>query len=389
MNSLFDVPFILDGAMGTELKRAGLPIGECTERWVLENPEAVIKLQRAYAAAGADAVCAPTFGANRALLKAHGVPGGCVSQMNRQLVAISFDGVGDRALIAGDMSPTGLAMPPFGTASFEELISIFEEQAAALHEAGVHYFAIETQMLLGEARAAVKAVQRVSDRPILCSFTCGSSGCTAMGSSLISGLAVMQDMGVSAYGVNCCGSFELINSLLRDMQPIAAIPLSVQPNAGQPVVRDGEVLYTMTPDDFASAIPELASAGAGIFGGCCGTTPEHISALKQVLGQVDFQADTAEAIDSARICASETQVLVYDASCRVSDLAIDDDIIEAARELTAKGAQLLRIAPRDLQDVEILLENQYGIRTPLMLDCGDAKLCAKAQHGYHGKLLRL
>ena len=163
------LPILLDGATGSELYKRGMPAGACTEQWVLGHPEALLELQRDYVAAGSQVLIAPTFGANRVRLEQHGIFGQ-VADYNRRLVELSRQAAGGRALVAGDMAPTGLFIAPFGESSFEELVAIYTEQAAALAAAGVDLFLIETTMTMPEARAAVLACKSVSDRPVWVTF---------------------------------------------------------------------------------------------------------------------------------------------------------------------------------------------------------------------------
>ena len=169
------LPILLDGATGSELYKRGMPAGACTEQWVLGHPEALLELQRGYVAAGSQVLIAPTFGANRVRLEQHGIFGQ-VADYNRRLVELSRQAAGGRALVAGDMAPTGLFIAPFGESSFEELVAIYTEQAAALAAAGVDLFLIETTMTMPEARAAVLACKSVSDRPVWVTFTCDENG---------------------------------------------------------------------------------------------------------------------------------------------------------------------------------------------------------------------
>ena len=176
------LPILLDGATGSELYKRGMPAGACTEQWVLGHPEALLELQRGYVAAGSQVLIAPTFGANRVRLEQHGIFGQ-VADYNRRLVELSRQAAGGRALVAGDMAPTGLFIAPFGESSFEELVAIYTEQAAALAAAGVDLFLIETTMTMPEARAAVLACKSVSDRPVWVTFTCDENGRTLSRSS--------------------------------------------------------------------------------------------------------------------------------------------------------------------------------------------------------------
>ena len=153
-------PLILDGATGTQLQKRGYTGDECPESWTLNNPQAILEIQRSYVGAGSRVIYAPTFGANRAKLEQHGIFGK-VEEYNHALVALSREAAGDRAWVAGDIAPTGLMLYPLGTASFEELVEIYTQQAAALENAGVDLFVIETMMTVAEARAALLAVKSV------------------------------------------------------------------------------------------------------------------------------------------------------------------------------------------------------------------------------------
>lgn len=181
------LPILLDGATGSELYKRGMPAGAYTEQWVLGHPEALLELQRGYVAAGSQVLIAPTFGANRVRLEQHGIFGQ-VADYNRRLVELSRQAAGGRALVAGDMAPTGLFIAPFGESSFEELVAIYTEQAAALAAAGVDLFLIETTMTMPEARAAVLACKSVSDRPVWVTFTCDENGRTLSGTDVLAAL---------------------------------------------------------------------------------------------------------------------------------------------------------------------------------------------------------
>ena len=164
------LPLILDGATGTQLQKRGFTGDQCAEAWTLAHPDVMIDLQRAYVESGSQIVYSPTFGANRVKLESHGIFGK-VEEFNAQLVALSRRAAGDRALVAGDISPTGLFLYPLGETTFEELFEIYTEQAAALEKAGVDLFVVETMVTLAEARAAVLAVKSVSRKPVFVSFS--------------------------------------------------------------------------------------------------------------------------------------------------------------------------------------------------------------------------
>ena len=245
------LPILLDGATGSELYKRGMPAGAYTEQWVLGHPEALLELQRGYVAAGSQVLIAPTFGANRVRLEQHGIFGQ-VADYNRRLVELSRQAAGGRALVAGDMAPTGLFIAPFGESSFEELVAIYTEQAAALAAAGVDLFLIETTMTMPEARAAVLACKSVSDRPVWVTFTCDENGRTLSGTDVLAALIVMQGMGVDAFGLNCSsGPAEMLEQMRR-LTPYTTVPLIAKPNAGLPETVEGQAVYHCPPEEFAS-----------------------------------------------------------------------------------------------------------------------------------------
>ena len=242
------LPILLDGATGSELYKRGMPAGACTEQWVLGHPEALLELQRGYVAAGSQVLIAPTFGANRVRLEQHGIFGQ-VADYNRRLVELSRQAAGGRALVAGDMAPTGLFIAPFGESSFEELVAIYTEQAAALAAAGVDLFLIETTMTMPEARAAVLACKSVSDRPVWVTFTCDENGRTLSGTDVLAALIVMQGMGVDAFGLNCSsGPAEMLEQMRR-LTPYTTVPLIAKPNAGLPETVEGQAVYHCPPEE--------------------------------------------------------------------------------------------------------------------------------------------
>lgn len=275
-------PLILDGATGTMLQKAGMPIGVCPEEWILENKEVMVKLQQDYVAAGSDIVYAPTFTANRIKLEEYGLEDNIV-KMNEELVALSKEAVGDKALVAGDITMTGLQLYPIGDFMFDELVEVYKEQASILAKAGVDLFVVETMMSLQECRAAVLAIQEVCDLPIMVSLTYNEDGRTLYGTDPATATVVLQSLGIDAIGINCSTGPEEMITPVVEMTEYATIPVFAKPNAGLPELEDGMTVYKTTPEEFAAVGKKLVEAGAVILGGCCGTTPEHIRALKEAV----------------------------------------------------------------------------------------------------------
>lgn len=195
-------PVILDGATGTNLMEAGMPIGVCPESWVLENPQVLLDLQRRYVEAGSHIVYASTFTGNRIKLEEYGLQER-LEEINTQLVALSRQAVGDQALVAGDMTMTGQQLFPMGELLFEELVDVYKEQASVLAKAGVDLFVVETMMSLQECRAAVIAIREVCDLPIMVTLTYNEDGRTLFGTPPETAVVVLQSLGVDAIGVNC------------------------------------------------------------------------------------------------------------------------------------------------------------------------------------------
>ena len=273
---------ILDGATGTELAKRGLPAGCCPEAWILEHPDAIIDLQNRYADAGSNIVYAPTFGVNRHKLANFGLENQ-VADMNRRLVRLSREAVRGRALVFGDLAPTGLMVEPVaGGAPFESIVDIYKEQIAALLEAGVDGFAIETMLDIQEARAALIAVRELApDLPALVTLTFEPDGRTLTGTTPEAAVVTLQALGADAIGCNCSSGPADMARIIAAMHPYANVPLVAKPNAGLPHIVDGKTLFDMDAPAFAAHVQTLAQAGAALIGGCCGTTPDHIRLAAQ------------------------------------------------------------------------------------------------------------
>ena len=274
------LPLILDGATGTQLQKRGYT-GECaSEEWILQNPQALMEFQKAYVEAGSNVLYAPTFSANAPCLEGHGIKGK-VEDFNKRLVKISREASGDKAYVAGDVSPCGRYLQPVGNATFEEVFEIYLEQVKALEEAGVDLYVFETMVCLSDARAAVLAIREVSEKPVFVSFTCDENGKTMMGVDIVAALVTMQGMGVDAFGLNCAAGPDDMVVQLRRLSEYAQVPLIAKPNAGIPEVIEGKTVFDFTPEQFTACVDEMASLGVLVFGGCCGTTEEHIKALAE------------------------------------------------------------------------------------------------------------
>ena len=272
---------LLDGATGSALRARGMPVGVCAERWILSAPQPLLDLQRAYLAAGSDVIYAPTFGANRALLGHYGLQDE-VQTLNRELVQLSREAVGPAALLAGDMTTTGTPVAPGDDSAYAGLLEIYREQAEALLRAGVDLFAVETMMGVTECMAAVEAIRSLCDAPILCTLSVYSDGKCYFDGSAEEAAELLPGLGADAVGINCSSGPDQMGSVVRMMKRAAPdTPIAAKPNAGLPTILEtGEAVYSMGPADFARHMQALKADGARLLGGCCGTEPAYIAALR-------------------------------------------------------------------------------------------------------------
>ena len=380
----FTFPFILDGAMGTRLYKAGMPSGVCPEEWVLAHPEVALEIQKSYVDAGSQVLYSPTFGGNPAALKRNGVR--CdIAALNRDLVQISRRAAAGKALVAGDISSTGCMLYPMGELGFEDLYQIYLEQASALEKAGVDLFVIETMTNLAEARAALLAVKAVSEKPVFVSFSCGKNGKTMMGTDVCAALGIMQSMGADAFGLNCSVGPEEMLTQIRRLSEYAAVPLIAKPNAGLPRSVNGETVYSVTAEEFASYIPALAEAGVTIFGACCGSDGSFIAAIKNALAGVPMKAPAPKHTGKL-LCATEKALFPLDPGTACTGaFPCDEDLEDNLDEL--EEGELFAVEIRSAADVDAFSEIQYAIRNPLCIRCDDAGLLEKALRAYQGRPL--
>lgn len=270
---------IADGATGTMLQAAGLPTGMPGEAWVLERPEEIIALHRAYLDAGSELILTTTFGGTRARLRAAGLDAN-VAEISRRAAELARQAAGDGAYVGGDIGPTGEMMPPLGRLTYESAVEMFAEQAAALAAGGADCIYIETMGDLNEARAAVEGAQGASDLPVFCTFSFDTHGHTGMGVNPVRAAQAMAEMGVPGVGANCGHAPEEVLEFLPQMQKAApGAYLIAKPNAGVPRMVKRQVVYDAAPERMAELALQYVALGACIVGACCGSSPAHIAAI--------------------------------------------------------------------------------------------------------------
>jgi 5-methyltetrahydrofolate--homocysteine methyltransferase len=324
---------ILDGAMGTELHKRGLPAGVCPEAWCVAHPEAVSEIHTAYREAGADVVYTSTFGANRLKMGQYNLTN--VRETNRSLAEIAVRAAG-RGLVAGDIGPTGHFVEPFGDVSFADSVALFREQAQGLLEGGVDLFVIETMMDIQEARAALVAVRELCDLFCMVTMTYEKHGRTLNGTDPVSALVTLQSLGADAVGCNCSAGPEGMLGLIAAMKPHATVPLVAKPNAGLPTLVGDATVFDLDAAGFAGFGRPLAAAGVNLIGGCCGTTPAHIRALRDALTAVKPVAP-ARHVAAAASSARNTLVLEEGRSLAIAGSRLNAAENEAVRQGLLNG----------------------------------------------------
>lgn len=283
---LADRPAVFDGGYGWLLQERGLPMGDCAESWNLTNPDAVASLHDDYASAGARIITTNTFGATEPRLAAHGLSGRA-EEVNRAGAAIAR-GVGDRhrALVAGDVGPTGELLDPLGTLTFEEATALFAEQVRGLAAGGADLILIETMSDLGEARAAVAAAREVApDLPVIVTLSFDTNLRTMMGVAPAAAVQALAAEGVDAVGANCGRGPDDMRTIAEQL--VAARPegllLVAQSNAGLPAIDGDRFVYTVGPEAMGEHAIELRDLGIDVIGACCGSSPDHLRAMSLAL----------------------------------------------------------------------------------------------------------
>ncbi len=275
---------VADGATGTNLQKLGLPAGVHPEDWVLDKPEKILMLEQAFVEAGSDIILTCTFGATNVRLKGS-VHAGAAIEINRKAAALARKARGGRdVLVAGSMGPLGQLLKPYGPLAIEEATTAYREQAGALTEGGVDLLVIETQYSLDEVDAALTAVTSVTELPVVVSFSFDRGTRTMMGVAPAD-VAVRYGKGQAALvGANCGTTLENMEKILGEYASAApGLLLWAKPNAGMPRISDGETVYDVSPQQMAEFARRAVGLGARVVGGCCGSTPEHVSAIADAL----------------------------------------------------------------------------------------------------------
>ncbi len=279
-------PIIADGAMGTMLFQRGLKPGECPERMNLERPEVLEEIAQLYLEAGAEIIQTNTFGGSPLKLAMYSLDSK-TEEINSRAVQAVKKVVNDRGYISASCGPTGKLLEPYGDTNPDQIFEAFRRQLKVLIEEGVDMICIETMTDLTEATLAIKAARSVSASiPICSSMTYDPTPrgfYTMMGVSIEQATKELTEAGADIIGSNCGNGIENMIEIAKEFKAYTTLPIIIQSNAGLPLMKNGVLIYPETPDFMANKSKELVKTGVKIIGGCCGTTPEHIRAIKKAI----------------------------------------------------------------------------------------------------------
>jgi 5-methyltetrahydrofolate--homocysteine methyltransferase len=277
-----------DGAWGTLLMARGLPAGQPPEMFNLSRPEVIEDIARLYLEAGADLITTNTFGGSPVRLRLHGLEAQ-VDALNQSAVEAARRAVGSRAYVSGSIGPSGRLLKPYGDLDSGELAESFAVQARALADAGVDLFCIETMTDLAEAQIAVRAARAAGPAlPIVATMTFEPTRrgfFTVMGVSVEQASRGLVEAGADLVGSNCGNGIEAMVAIARAFHDCSPLPVAIQANAGLPETIDGALVYRETPEQFGAAVPALVDARVQLVGGCCGTTPAHVRAMRDAVSR--------------------------------------------------------------------------------------------------------
>ena len=413
---------VCDGAMGTMMQKHGLQAGELPELLNFTHPEIIKEIHKAYYLAGSDFVSANTFGCNRLKLEYSGYT---TAQVITQAVKIAKEAAWEAAEEAGkngetfpqkfvalDMGPIGKLLEPVGTLSFDEAYELFKEQAVAGEEAGADFVMIETQTDIYETKAAILAIKENSNLPVFCSVTFQEDGRMLMGTDPFTAVNILQDLGIDALGVNCSLGPKQIIPIVKELLKYSKLPVLVQPNAGLPSIVDGETTFNVDIPEYAEAMREMLEEGVAIAGGCCGTNPEYIAALSELISSGTFPAlaeDAAQRRTGRALTAvsSSSNTVVLDGRVRIIGERINPTGKKLLKEaLKAKdfayieneainqvraGAEILdiNVGLPEIDEYEMMLtavrKVSAVVNAPLQIDSADPKVIEAAARYYNGK----
>lgn len=383
-----DKPRLCDGATGTYFAQLGYNYEDSLEQWILHNPRQLEELQKCFVEAGSEIILTPTFTANPAMLKRFDLDEKC-EEINQKLAILTRENVSEKALVAGNIGPTNIAVEPYGETSFTELITMYRRQAEAL-EPYVDMYWIETVTSLSDMRAAVIAC-RDSEKPVYLTISINEDLVTYNNEvSPKAALVLLQELRVDAFGINCTPASR-IKEVMAELLPCAKIPLIAKPCCD--VYDENGNCTRVSPEDFARDIAELLEMGVQIVGGCCGATAEHIKALKGVMPQ--YKAFDGEKEQTDFIFMNETQIFYLEPdTTEISEpISCYPEMHEEVSDMCGKNYDILLVeinSPDDAFDfaksahmatlpVMFFSENELALKMALMMYQGRALVDSKSE----------
>jgi homocysteine S-methyltransferase len=395
LDALDDRVLICDGAMGTLLYAQGVFINRCFDQLNLTDPQRVAAVHEDYVRAGADVIETNTFGANRIKLQAFGLADH-ISDINRAGAQLARQAAGQHVYVAGAMGPLGLRIEPWGKTAAGEAVAYFKEQAQALISGGVDLLILETFRDVNEIVAAIGAVKSISTLPIVAQMTIEDEGNSLDGTPPEQFVPALQAAGADVIGINCSiGPAHMLEALER-MAGLTRARLSAQPNAGRPRDIEGRTLYLTSPEYMASYARRFTAAGVRLVGGCCGTTPEHISQIKAAITSGSTVKTAVRPAARAPAAPVVTPVPRAEKSYLGNALSrrrwvtlvelvpprghVSDETIEQARRVRVKGVDAVLIpdgqtGPRlSALSLAVLIQQRTGIETVLQISARDRSL---------------
>jgi homocysteine S-methyltransferase len=398
--------YLFDGAMGTMLYAKGVFINKCYDELNLRNPEIVREVHKQYVRAGAEIIETNTYGANRIKLRSFGIEDE-LRAINERGAALAREAAGDSVFVAGAIGPLGIRIEPYGPTSVAEAREYFREQAAALRDAGVDLFVLETMSNIAEIEQGIAAIRDVCSLPIVAQMTIGNDGRTIYG-DMPRTIAQRLDLaGADVIGLNCSVGPDVMLDAIEEITAVTAKKISAQPNAGLPREVNGRQMYMASPDYMAKYAKRLIHKGVKFLGGCCGTTPEHIKIMADAVRPLSPRrsfvvvereadakhSDSKESVPMAsrsnwgkRIAAGEFVTTIEITPPKGPN---PDKMVESVRAIKAAGVDAVNVpdGPRAQNRmgaiaVAVLLQQRVGIETVLHYCCRDRNLL-----GMHSDLL--
>lgn len=407
LDALKDRILIFDGAMGTMLMRYGLTSGGCPEEWNISKPEVIEEIHRAYIDAGADCIETNTFGANRFRLSAHHLEDK-VRELNIAGARIARRASNGKAFVIGSVGPTGKILEPFGDLSFEDAYNAYKEQVMALEEGGVDAIIIETMGDLQEARIALLACKENTRLPVICQMSFAENLRTTSGTPPEVSALVLWSLGADVVGANCSMGSEGLYKVLEKMV-LSGVPyISIQPNAGLPIVEEGRLVYPESPEKMAEFAVRYVELGASIVGSCCGSTPEHTRAISNAVRgkkRVNLQKKNSYLAFTSRtklieigkelpITVIGEKINAYTEECKSLIEGKDiDGLVDLGREQILAGAKAIDIHLPTFSDdekkllVELIVNFQQFGDIPLVFDIQDPEILEMLLRIYPGRAL--